>query len=171
MHTVGKFIESYRNEKDELLAVFSIENEEILSKLSKNPLQIDFNELEDKRGIQANKYFWKLVSEIGTKIGCSNDAVYIMQLNKYGVFYDIALAPEALEEGLKGMKGIFRHVQDRGIQNGMHLIRCFVGSSHYSKSEMSRLINGTVQDAKDLGIETWSSEEIKHLISCWSGKK
>jgi hypothetical protein len=34
---------------------------------------------------------------------------------------------------------------------------------------MSVLIDGTVQDAKEIGIDTWSQEEIDNLIKNWGG--
>ena len=50
-------------------------------------------------------------------------------------------------------------------------VRCYFGSSTYNVSEMSDLINGTVQDAEALGIDTASPEEIEHMISLWKGCK
>ena len=44
------------------------------------------------------------------------------------------------------------------------------GSHTYNTKEMSRLIEGTVQEAKALGIETATPEEIRRMEERWGMK-
>ena len=64
--------------------------------------------------------------------------------------------------------------EDMGPCNGLpgyHNIRCFYGSSIYDTAQMSRLINLTVQEAKQLGIETMTPEELEILKARWADEK
>jgi nitrogen regulatory protein PII-like uncharacterized protein len=45
--------------------------------------------------------------------------------------------------------------------------KCFKGSSEYDTREMSILIDGIVSEAKALGIETLSKEELENLKNSW----
>lgn len=45
--------------------------------------------------------------------------------------------------------------------------RFWVGSSNYNTSEMSILIDGIVQECKDLGIETLSPDKLKAMVDRW----
>jgi hypothetical protein len=46
-------------------------------------------------------------------------------------------------------------------------IRIFKGSSEYDTREMSILLQGVVEEAKALGIETMTKDEIEHLKEMW----
>lgn len=41
------------------------------------------------------------------------------------------------------------------------------GSSKYDTKEMARLIDGTVEDAKELGIETLPPEDLERMKAAW----
>ena len=57
-------------------------------------------------------------------------------------------------------------------ENGKEVVfyRIYRGSSTYDSKEMSLLIEGTVSDAKDLGIETIPPDELERMMLMW-GKK
>ena len=44
------------------------------------------------------------------------------------------------------------------------------GSHLYDSKEMSALINGTVSDAKELGIETLPPDELERMVNSWHPK-
>jgi hypothetical protein len=41
------------------------------------------------------------------------------------------------------------------------------GSHTYDTKEMARLIDGTVSEAKELGIETMPPDELKRMVELW----
>ena len=62
----------------------------------------------------------------------------------------------------------YEELKEDYIGGNTHItIRGYIGSSSYDTKEMSVLIDGIVNEAKDLGIETWSREEIDRLIAEW----
>jgi len=133
---------------------------------------IDIQKHNEKRSLNANAYFWKLCDMIAKKVGSDKDTIYLLQLSKYGVFVDVDITKEALP----GLQQKFRYIE---ILEEDYLceyldrlpVRCYFGSSHYDSKEMSELITGTVTDAHDLGIETWTDEEIENLLKNWKGDK
>ena len=50
-------------------------------------------------------------------------------------------------------------------------MKCYYGSSSYDTQQMSRLIELAVADAKELGIETLTPNEIAELLAFWGDKK
>lgn len=54
-------------------------------------------------------------------------------------------------------------------ENGQSLnfFRIYRGSHTYDTKEMSILIDGTVQEAKDLGIETMTPDELDRIKQEW----
>ena len=57
----------------------------------------------------------------------------------------------------------------REFADGCEWVRfAFMRGSHtYSTEEMARLIDGTVQEAKDLGIETLTPDELERMKQLW----
>jgi hypothetical protein len=43
-------------------------------------------------------------------------------------------------------------------------LQCFFGSSCYDTKEFTALLNGIIEDCKDLGIETATPDEVAHMI-------
>ncbi len=54
-------------------------------------------------------------------------------------------------------------------ENGIEITfyRVYRGSHTYNTEEMSILIDGTVQEAKDLGIETMTPDQIEEMKQKW----
>ena len=69
---------------------------------------------------------------------------------------------------------IYRYVKlfDTRIENGKEF-NCYIVFKHthlMDTKEMSRLIDGAVYEAKNLGIETLPPERIKLLVEEWNGR-
>lgn len=172
MELIGEYVQASRNLSGELTVTFAINDDikavEKLEGLKGQELAIDVDKYRNKRSLNANKYFWKLCDMIARALGSDKDTVYILQLKKYGVWTDIDIVRDAIPMLIS--KTSFRYVEE--LEDGyepedMATVRCYWGSSHYDTAEMSHLINGTVQDAHELGISTLSDEEVKRLIQEW----
>ena len=48
------------------------------------------------------------------------------------------------------------------------VVRCYYGSSKYSRKQMGRLIDNLVQECETLGIEHRPPDEIEKLKSLWA---
>ena len=172
MRTVGKYAGASRSLQGELIISFAINDESAIENIdSDKQLVIETKRYSDKRSLNANAYFWVLCDKIANELRSTKEAVYLLQLSKYGVWVDVTVKRSALP----GIKAKFRYTEEfieDSLSDGEEVVtvRCYFGSSHYDKSEMSRLIEGTVRDAKEIGnIDTWTPDEISRAIAAWEG--
>jgi S-adenosylmethionine/arginine decarboxylase-like enzyme len=128
---------------------------EVLDNVAKlsGEVEVTIKGLKHKRSKDANAYFWEIVGQMADKLGATKEEIYFEQLKKYGQSITVTVQ-ESVDLSRAGFK-YFERIQD-GVRNGVKFVayRVFIGSSQYNTKEMSVLIDGTVQDAKDLGIQT-----------------
>lgn len=165
MHTLGKFVSAQKSSEGTLLT-FAVAEEDFPEDLMDAELALEIEKYSEKRSLSANAYFWKLCTLIAQKLGSDKDTIYLLQLAKYGVFKDITILTIALDD----LKRIYRYVEELDHNDEYTQARCYIGSSRYDKQEMRLLIEGTVNDAHDLGISTWSDEEVERLVSRWKSE-
>ncbi len=128
-------------------------------------LSIEVKQYREKRSLNANNYAWKLLTEIGNVLRSSKEEIYLLMLKRYGqseIISVLAHIPisnyvkyceEAGESTLNGK--LFKHY------------KVYKGSSEFDTREMSIFLDGVVSEAKELGIQTETPEEIARLKSLW----
>ena len=119
----------------------------------------------EKKSLNANAYLWKLVTEIGNILNKSKEEVYLQMLIDYGQSEMVSILSEI------DVKGYFKYYKLAGtsILNGKEFnhYKIYKGSSEYDTKEMSILLNGVVQEAKNLGIKTKDDIELERLVEEW----
>lgn len=128
---------------------------EVLEELMKLPEEVDLKikRFAKKRSKNANDYFWELVGQMADKLHATKEEIYFEQLKKYGQSVTVTVK-EGVELDRAGIK-YYEKLKDGLYRNTKFVAyRVFIGSSQYNTQEMSVLIEGTVQDAKELGIQT-----------------
>lgn len=119
----------------------------------------------EKRSLNANAYLWKLVTEIGNVLNKSKEEVYLQMLIDYGQSEMVSILSEI------DVKGYFKYYKLAGTRllNGKEFnhYKIYKGSSEYDTKEMSILLNGVVQEAKNLGIKTKDDIELERLVEEW----
>ena len=117
-----------------------------------------------KRSLDANAYFWVLVGKIADKLRASKEEIYFELIKKYGqaITVTVRQGTDLTRAGFKYYE-LFRD----GLSNGkpFEAYRVFIGSSQYDTKEMAILIEGTVQEANDLGIETLTPLELAQILA------
>lgn len=128
-------------------------------------LSIEIKPYREKRSLNANNYAWKLLTEIGNVLRAGKDEIYLKMLKRYGqselisvlshipIEHYVKYYEEAGESKLNGK--MFTHY------------RVFKGSSDFDSREMSIFIDGIVSEAKDLGIQTETPDEIAKMKALW----
>lgn len=144
--------------KDDLPALEKYKDKEIFLEVKK-PSQ--------KRSLDSNSFFWTLCEKIAQAVGTDKDSVYIDMLGKYGKFTHIIVKPEAVDRMIKEWRA--SKVLGEVLVNGNVgvQIQCYYGSSTYDQTEMNRLLQGTVDECRELGIETKTPDEIAEMNSRW----
>ena len=138
----------------------------LLFRLDKDTVyDVKINKHREKRSLNANAYLWKLVTEIGNILNKSKEEVYLQMLIDYGQSEMVSILSEI------DVKGYFKYYKLAGtsILNGKEFnhYKIYKGSSEYDTKEMSILLNGVVQEAKNLGIKTKDDIELERLIKEW----
>jgi hypothetical protein len=133
----------------------------------KDKLSIEVKPYRERRSLNANAYAWKLIGEIADVVRAGKDEVYLMMLKRYGQSELISVLShvpignyvkyyeEAGESKLNGK--LFTHY------------RVYKGSSEFDTREMSILIDGVVSEAKNLGIQTETPNQLAEMKARWGG--
>ena len=128
-------------------------------------LSVKIDKYRQKRSLNANNYAWHLITQIGNKTRASKEDVYLLMLKRYGqsemfsfkahipVREYIKYCEEAGESTLNGT--LFKH------------FRVYKGSSEFDTKEMSIFLDGIISEAKELGIQTETPEQIAKIKSLW----
>lgn len=130
-------------------------------------LRITTKKWREKRSKDANALFWACVGEIAAVLHEDKWEVYLALLKSYGRFTYI-LVPE---QAVGRMKEMWREVEEVGEVdvNGRKSIQllCYYGSSTYDTAEMSRLIDGTMNEMDTLEIPRPDGGELRRALAEW----
>lgn len=125
-----------------------------------------------KRSLNANDYYWKLVTEIANAQRMSKSETHNRMLRAYGQPEGIGgrlvtvYIPDTDEAERQALKAETYHIKPTSyvkIGTKDQTFRQYVllrGSSTYDTKEMSILLEGTIQEAEQLGIQTLTPEEM-----------
>lgn len=121
----------------------------------------EINEYKEKRSLSQNAYAWKLINEIGNKIGKSKEDLYVEMLKDYGQHEIISMLSTI------DPKGYFKYYEviGTGIVNDKEFThyKIFKGSSEFNTLEMKIFIDGIIQEATQLGIPTITEKELESM--------
>lgn len=172
MRTIGRYSGASRSLQGELIISFAVKDDTAIENLDlETDLVIETEKYSEKRSLNANRYFWVLCDKIAKKLNTTKEAIYLKQVSHDGVWVDIDVQRDAVPLLKKQFRYTEEFIEDSLGDNPVVTVRCYFGSSHYTKAEMSRLIDGIVQEAKELGIDTWTPDEIQRAIAAWEGDK
>lgn len=136
-----------------------------LLKLDRDTLyDIKITKHRNKRSLDANAYYWCLLSQIADAMKIDKEQLHKDYLRQYGVITQ-AMLP------IKDVRGLFKYYDLDGIReangNKFYIYKVYTPSSEMNTKEMSRLIDGIVQEAKAIGIETMTPSELQILKEEW----
>ncbi len=160
------------NGNEEAVVEINFNNISALAELEKlknldKDLDIEIVLHREKRTLKANAYMWKLVTEIANKLRISKEKVYIEILKNYGQSEIVSVRADI------DVKDYFKYYEEIGTGqvnkvNFKHY-KVYKGSSEYDTREMSILLNGVVDECKELDISTLEDKEIEKIIKEWKG--
>jgi len=123
------------------------------------------------RSLDANAYYWSLCSQLADKVGTSRAEMHNRLLARYGTDWTdeegrlrIVMIPDT-DDYQFDEKTHLRPTSHTGRVNG-EVYRQFIliKPSHlYDSKEMSRLIDGLVSEAQEVGITTLTPNELQRL--------
>lgn len=145
--------------------------EEVLHWLIEQPdKEYEIKEHKQKRSLDANAYLWVLISKIQSVLNIPKETIYKDLIKDIGVYEVIPIKNIAVNKFCEawhknGLGWITETTKSK--LDGYTNVLAYYGSSEYDSKEMARLIDSTIEECKNLDIETKSDEEIKSLVENW----
>lgn len=128
-------------------------------------VEVSINKWRDKRSNDANKYFHVLVNEIAIVKGLPDDQVKIDLVTQYGTY---ARDDDGMIVGFKlpasvDVSTIYPYTRMyKEVEENGKLFKCYLVYKQtriMDTKEMAHLIDGAIQEARELGIDTDTPEQ------------
>lgn len=140
-------------------------------------LDIRIKKYRRRRSLDANAYFHVLVDKLADRLGLSKPWCKNLMIGRYGQPFYID-EDETAEAVIKTNIPVAQMMENESVhcmpcgsktEDGKELVfyKIFRGSSTYDTKEMSLLIDGTVGECKEQGIETLTPEELERMLAKW----
>lgn len=146
--------------------------------LKDKELDLTLTPHREKRSLDANAYYYVLLSKMAEKLHTSVNELHNITLSRYGYpeIYENSLVTMALRADIdpNRLEGI--HLKATGHittnSKGTDFMNYIVmrGSHTFNTLEMSHLIDGVISEAKELGIDTITPDEKARMMAAYGGK-
>ena len=139
---------------------------------SDKDLKITVKKVTRPRSLDANAYFHVLCDKLRLKLGISMAHMKNILITSYGQIeyiedQAIIYKTNAPEEYVQELESVHMKYIKQG-DDGAYWYKVYRGSHTYDSDEMHKLLEGTIYEAKEQGIETSTPEEIRKMELLWS---
>ena len=142
-------------------------------KMAKNGIKIDICRYREQRSVNANAYFHLIVNKIAKKLNISDDECKVKMNLEYGT---IAKSKNGSQVVIKLPSDVniaefydyakwIGEKEEKGLKLSYYVL--YKQTHTLDSKEMSRLIDGVVKEAKELGIQTLDEIELKKMADKW----
>ena len=157
--------------------VRSLSEDEITTlKTAKNGVKCDLSVWRNKRSLDANAYFHLLVNQIARELNIKDSECKIKMNLEYGT---VAVDKKGNRVVIKLPSDVditqfydyakwIGEKEEKGLKLSYYML--YKQTHTLDSKEMSKLIDGVVQEAKGLGIQTLDELELQSLIKNWEAK-
>lgn len=136
-----------------------------LPEIPTGDLDLKVKKWREARSKNANAYYWLLVNQIAAIVGATKDEVHHENVLRYGYHFD-PLSPIMVtaKADMGKMDGYWQYIKDIETENGLFKVYLPIRGTHtYDTSEFSRFLDHVIEDAKELGIETETPDELARM--------
>lgn len=180
METTGKIIGYSANKSGGSVRLqLDFINAEEADRLVDCDLDIKITRHKEKRSRNANAYHWALCGKIAAVIHSTAQEVHKELMLAWGTFAErdgvaeYVIAQEDYEpspEDYWKFSGQTLYINTSAGRT-RHFIYWVVKPSHlYDTHEMAQLIDGTIERAKEVGVEVLPPHEIEKMKEAWDGQ-
>lgn len=131
----------------------------------KDKLSIEVKPFRQHRSLNANAYAWLIIGKIADVLRAGKDEIYFRLLKRYGQSELISVLSHV------PIGNYIKYYEEAGESklNGKDFThyRVYKGSSEFDSREMSIFIDGVVSEAKELGIQTETPNQIAEMKARW----
>lgn len=172
----GKLFDIARSFEGKLRVTFEVDAVDEVRGLEDKELNITVKPYRQKRSLSANAYFHVLVGKMADVLNISKPKMKNILLGRYGqreIDKDSPLIISVVSKAdLYEREDIHCIPVGHATLQGREFTHwAVIRPSHtYDTFEMSKLIDGTVEEAKELGIETLTPKEIERMKQAWESR-
>lgn len=135
----------------------------------------DVKKHTEKRSLTANAYYWAIIGKMADAMKMPKPEVHNRMLRAYGQAQGIdgrlvtVAIPDTEKAEAQALRAETYHIAPTsqvrmGTKNQMFRTYLMLkGSSELTTAEFSVLLDGTLQEARDLGIETMTPAQLEEL--------
>lgn len=146
-------------------------------------LTIKIGKTQRKRSLDANAYYWLLLGKLSKALKVSSSHCHNLMLRRYGVLEEFdgkvvyLVVPDTEEATRTADEAETYHIKPtsnvREGRDGL-MYRTYLllrGSHKYTREEFSHLVEGLVDECKQVGIETATPDEIARMMSLYKEER
>ena len=162
-----------RDGTQNITVTVSTDFRDMFDRLKDKDLDVEIKQHREKRSKSANAYFHVLVNKIAQELNEADDSVKNRLVIEYGV---VAKDEDGMTIGFKLPASVdvskiypYTRLFDQRTENGK-LFNCYLvlkPTHEMDTKEMARLIDGAIEEAKELGIETDTPETLARYQAEW----
>lgn len=161
---IDDLVVDYSTNRQKLVLRSNVDITDIFESFKGKELDVKIEKRKKKRSLDANAYYWVLISKLAKRLETSNAELHNIMLRRYGTLEIInnqtvcILLEESEETDKKVSQSEYYHFKPTAQLKQMadgKMYRTYVlirGSSMYNTEEMARLINGLISECKDAGM-------------------
>ena len=137
----------------------------------KDKLSIEVKEYRERRSLDANAYFFVLADKLAEKLNTTKEEIYRNAIKQIGGVSETVCVKNAAVKRLcegwsKNGIGWQTDTFDSKIEGCTNVI-LYYGSSTFSTSQMSALLDLIIQDCHEFGIPTETPNQIAEMKARW----
>jgi hypothetical protein len=137
----------------------------------------DLTEHKERRSLDSNSYFHALTDKLRQALGISMARCKNHLIADYGQIEYIEGEPviyktNAPEDKMMELETVHTKCVKVTEENGhkIYFYRLYRGSHTYNTAEMAKLIDGTIQECRQQGIETATPDQLAQMAALWEKK-
>lgn len=130
----------------------------------------EVKEHRERRSLSQNSYYWSLITKLSAIVPERLSATHNRMLRDYGQIEIMSartinvVLPDTDETEEKVLQAETFHLKPTSqVIKGFRNYVMLRGSSTYNSDEMSKLLNGVIEECKQSGIEVLPPDELKRM--------
>ena len=143
----------------------------LYDELHDKDISVTIKKHKERRSLDANACAWVLMDKLTEAVGTPRETIYREAIKNVGGNTEtVCVRTRAVDKLCEGWRRNGLGWQTDTFPSkidGCTNVILYYGSSVFDTAQMSRLIDGLVQDCKAVGIETLPPEKLDALLEAW----
>lgn len=150
----------------------------LFDEFKEKTVSLSLKQHREKRSLDANAYYWKMLTQLAAKMGESNNAMHNALLAEFSevetidgqiITLEIKDTEKAFNDVRQASTHHLRPTSEVIFRDGelYRKYQMMKGSSQMDTKQMSRLINGLLDKCHEVGIPTITEEEAERMMAAY----